>query len=89
MDWVEGNRRTVDSLSHGRIAHVYLPNTVNEGFDFINRYFLTQLNKDAVIADDRNNGGGYAADYIVALLSRSTVRVCAKVGDLHHKHPHE
>ncbi len=73
MDWVEGNRRKVDSLSHGRIAYVYLPNTANEGFDFINRYFFTQLNKDAVIADDRNNEGGYAADYIVDLLSRSTV----------------
>ena len=73
MDWVEGNRRKVDSLSHGRIGYVYLPNTANEGYDFFNRYFFAQLNKDAVIADDRNNEGGYAADYIVDLLDRKTV----------------
>jgi tricorn protease len=73
MDWVEGNRRKVDSLSKGRIAYVYLPNTTTEGYDFFNRYFFSQLNKDAVIADDRNNEGGSAADYIVDLLARNTV----------------
>ncbi|CAN5725529.1 S41 family peptidase [soil metagenome] len=73
MDWVETNRKKVDSLSGGRIAYVYLPNTADQGYDFFNRYFFAQLNKDAVIADDRNNMGGYAADYIVDLLARKTV----------------
>ncbi len=73
MDWVEGNRKKVDSLSGGRIAYVYLPNTAQEGYNFFNRYFFSQLNKQAVIADDRNNMGGSAADYIVDLLARNTV----------------
>ena len=63
----------VDSLSGGRIAYVYLPNTADGGYDYFNRYFFSQLNKDAVIADDRTNMGGYAADYIVDLLGRKTV----------------
>ena len=73
MDWVEATRKKVDSLSGGRIAYVYLPNTADGGYDFTNRYFFSQLNKDAVIADDRNNMGGSAADYIVDLLARKTV----------------
>ena len=72
MDWVEQPQK-VDSLSGGRIAYVYLPNTADGGYDYFNRYFFSQLNKDAVIADDRTNMGGYAADYIVDLLGRKTV----------------
>ncbi|MGN6617515.1 MAG: S41 family peptidase [Ilyomonas sp.] len=73
MNWVEGNRKKVDSLSGGRIAYVYLPNTADLGYDYFNRYFFSQLDKQAVIADDRDNMGGYAADYIVDLLARNTV----------------
>ncbi len=73
MNWVEDNRKKVDSLSGGKIAYIYLPNTADEGYDFFNRYFYAQLDKQAVIADDRDNMGGYAADYIVDLLARNTV----------------
>jgi len=73
MNWVEDNRKKVDSLSGGKIAYVYLPNTANGGYEFFNRYFYSQLDKQAVIADDRDNTGGDAADYIVDLLGRNTV----------------
>ena len=73
MNWVEDNRKKVDSLSGGKIAYIYLPNTADQGYDFFNRYFYSQLDKQAVIADDRDNMGGFAADYIVDLLARNTV----------------
>ena len=68
--WVEGNRRTVDELSGGRIGYVYLPNTAGAGFTFFNRMFFPQTNKDAIIFDERSNGGGQAANYITEVLSR-------------------
>ena len=71
MDWVEGNRKKVDELSGGRIAYVYMPNTGGDGYTFFNRYYFSQLDKDAVIVDDRFNGGGSAADYVIDLLSRT------------------
>lgn len=71
MDWVEGNRKKVDELSGGRIAYVYMPNTGGDGYTFFNRYYFSQLEKDAVIIDDRFNGGGAAADYVIDLLSRN------------------
>jgi tricorn protease len=71
MDWVEGNRKKVDELSGGRVAYVYMPNTGSDGYTFFNRYYFSQLDKDAVIVDDRFNGGGSAADYVIDLLSRT------------------
>jgi tricorn protease len=73
MDWVEGNRKKVDELSGGRVAYVYMPNTGGDGYTFFNRYYFSQLEKDAVIIDDRFNGGGSAADYVIDLLSRTVV----------------
>jgi tricorn protease len=71
MDWVEDNRKKVDALSGGRVAYVYMPNTAADGYTFFNRYYFSQLDKDAVIIDDRFNGGGSAADYVIDLLGRS------------------
>ncbi|WP_071885834.1 S41 family peptidase [Hymenobacter sedentarius] len=68
--WVEGNRRKVDELTGGRVAYVYLPNTGAEGYEFFNRYYFSQLDKQAVIVDERFNGGGFVADYILDLLNR-------------------
>ncbi|MCB0562961.1 MAG: PDZ domain-containing protein, partial [Phaeodactylibacter sp.] len=70
MAWVEGNRKKVDEMTSGRVAYVYLPNTGGGGYTFFNRYYFSQLGKEAVIIDERFNGGGSAADYIIDLLDR-------------------
>ncbi len=70
MDWVEGNRRKVDAATGGKVAYVYLPNTGSDGYTFFNRYYYSQLDKDAVIIDERFNGGGFVADYIIDMLNR-------------------
>ncbi len=70
MAWVEGNRRRVDSLSNGRLAYVYLPNTAGAGYTFFNRYFFAQQDREGVVVDERFNGGGSAADYMVDVLGR-------------------
>jgi tricorn protease len=68
--WVEGNRRYVDSVSHGTIAYVYLPNTGQPGYQSFNRYYFAQQDRQGVVVDERYNGGGSAADYIVDILGR-------------------
>ena len=70
MDWVEGNRRKVDQLSNGKLAYVYMPNTGGDGYTYFNRYYFSQLDKKGVIIDERFNGGGSAADYVIDLLNR-------------------
>ncbi|MEI6739371.1 MAG: PDZ domain-containing protein [Gemmatimonadaceae bacterium] len=68
--WVEHNRRLVDSLSGGTLAYVYLPNTGQPGYTSFNRYYFAQQDRQGVVVDERYNGGGSAADYIVDLLGR-------------------
>lgn len=69
--WVEGNRRKVDQMTGGRVAYVYLPNTGEAGYASFNRYYFSQIDKQAAIIDERFNGGGMAADYIIDSMRRS------------------
>jgi tricorn protease len=69
--WVESNRRLVDQLSGGQLAYVYLPNTGQPGYTSFNRYYFSQQDKKGAVIDERYNGGGSAADYIIDVLGRS------------------
>ena len=68
--WIDTNRRKVDRASGGRLAYVYLPDTAVGGYTNFNRYYFAQVDKDGAIIDERFNGGGWVADYIVDWLNR-------------------
>ncbi len=68
--WVESNRRLVEKLSGGQLAYVYLPNTGQPGYTSFNRYYFSQQDKKGAVIDERFNGGGSAADYIIDVLQR-------------------
>jgi tricorn protease len=69
-DWVESNRRKVDAASGGRLAYVYMPDTGRGGYSSFIRYYFAQSGKEGVIIDERFNGGGQAADYVIDVLRR-------------------
>ena len=68
--WVENNRRLVDEATDGKVGYIYLPNTAGAGYTFFNRMFFPQVDKEGMIVDERANGGGQAANYIIEVLSR-------------------
>jgi tricorn protease len=70
LAWIEGNRRRVDEMTGGRVAYVYLPDTYSGGYTNFNRYYFAQVGKEAAIIDERFNGGGAIADYIIDYLRR-------------------
>ena len=70
LAWIEDNRRTVDRLSGGKLGYVYIPNTGGGGYTSFNRYFFAQTNKQGAVIDERFNGGGLLADYVVEYLNR-------------------
>jgi tricorn protease len=70
LDWIDSNRRKVDASSGGKIAYIYMPNTAGAGYTNFNRYFYAQLDKQAVILDERYNEGGFIADYVVNVLGQ-------------------
>jgi tricorn protease len=69
--WVAKNQKIVDEMSGGRLAYVYVPNTGRGGYTYFNRMYFAQQNRQGAVIDERNNGGGSAADYIVEVLGRT------------------
>lgn len=69
-DWVEGNIRKVHAATGGRVAYVYVPNTTTLGHEYFKRYFFPQSHMQAIIVDERHNGGGQVADYYIDILRR-------------------
>jgi tricorn protease len=68
--WVEANRRKVDQLSGGKLAYVYMPDTGQGGLTEFTRYYFAQVDKRGAIIDERYNGGGQVADYVINVMNR-------------------
>jgi tricorn protease len=69
-DWVESNIAKVDQATDGRVAYVHVPDTAIRGYTYFKRYFFPQAHKQAIIIDERHNGGGMVADYYIDILRR-------------------
>ena len=69
-DWVDGNLRKVEQATGGRVAYVYVPDTAELGHMYFKRYFFPQADKEAIIIDERYNGGGNLADYYIDFMRR-------------------
>ena len=72
LNWVRGNIEMVDRLSGGRIGYIHLPNTAGEGNRMLQKLFLPQVHKEALIFDDRYNGGGFIPDRMIEMMARRT-----------------
>ncbi|MEJ0024383.1 MAG: S41 family peptidase [Rhizomicrobium sp.] len=71
--WIAHNRAVVDKLSGGRIGYVYMSDMEQLGLQQFVRQFYGQLDKQALIMDDRWNGGGFVAPYALERLRRVLV----------------
>jgi tricorn protease len=73
FNWVLERREMVDKLSGGRIGYIYVPNTSTDGNQELFRGMYTYHNKEALIIDERYNGGGFIPDRMIDLLDRRTL----------------
>src|SRR6185295_6494833 len=71
--WVEDNRRRVDSLSGGKLAYVWVPNTGRPAITAFDRYYFAQQDRKGAVIDERFNGGGLLDDYMVGIMLRKPV----------------
>lgn len=69
-EWVQQNIAKVNAASSGRIGYVHIPDMGVEGLNQFARYFYPQLDKEALIIDDRGNGGGNVSPMIIERLLR-------------------
>lgn len=68
--WIESNRRYVDEASDGKIGYIYVPNTGVQGQNELFRQFFGQIGKEALMIDERWNGGGQIPNRFIELLNR-------------------
>ncbi len=80
LDWVASRRAWVDKASNGRIGYMHLPNTGQEGNRELFKAFYPQVGKEAMIIDDRYNGGGFIPDRMIELLDRPVLNYWARRG---------
>jgi len=80
LDWVEERRAMVDRLSNGRIGYLHVPNTAVEGNRELQKQMQWQSDKEALIIDDRYNGGGFVPDRMIELLSRKPLNYWKRRG---------
>lgn len=73
FNWVNERRAMVDNLSGGRIGYIHVPNTSANGNKELYHGMYTYFNKEALIIDDRYNGGGFIPDRMADLLDRHTL----------------
>ena len=75
--WIEDNRRYVERVTKGKVAYVYMPDTAFGGYTYFNRYFYAQVGREAVIVDERFNGGGMLATDIIERFQRKMMSLVA------------
>ncbi len=68
--WVERNRLHVEEQSGGRIGYIHVPDTGIRGQNELFRQFYGQRDREALIIDERWNGGGQIPDRFIELLNR-------------------
>lgn len=76
--WIEAKRAAVEQKSGGRIGYIYVPNTGVDGQSDLFRQFFGQRDKDALIIDERWNGGGQIPTRFIELLNRPAVNYWAR-----------
>jgi tricorn protease len=68
--WVDENRKYVAAQSNGRVGYVHIRAMGEASFEAFERdLYAAAHDKDGLIIDVRNNGGGWTADWVMAVLN--------------------
>ncbi|MCZ6682427.1 MAG: PDZ domain-containing protein, partial [Planctomycetota bacterium] len=76
--WIEKNRTHVEQRTDGRVGYIYVPNTGRQGQNELVRQFFGQIDKAALIIDERWNGGGQIPTRFIELLNRPITNYWAR-----------
>jgi len=70
FNWVRSNIEKVNKATNGQVGYIHIPDMGVEGLNEFAKYFYPQLDKRALIIDDRGNGGGNVSPMIIERLRR-------------------
>ncbi|MEV7779104.1 PDZ domain-containing protein [Kitasatospora sp. NPDC088351] len=72
-DWVAGRRAAVRELSGGRLGYLHIPDMQSAGWAQIHRDLRSEMAKEGVIVDIRENRGGHTSQLVIEKLARRIV----------------
>lgn len=70
FNWVENNLEKVNKATNSKVGYIHIPDMLSNGLNQFARYFYAQIEKEALIVDDRGNGGGNVSTMIIERLRR-------------------
>ncbi len=73
-NWVQDNIETVSEKTNGQVGYIHIPDMITHGLNEFVEHFYPQLDKKALIIDDRGNGGGNVSPMIIERLRREITR---------------
>ena len=73
LNWVRKNIAYVSEKTNGQVGYIHIPDMGAGGLNEFVKYFYSQLDKKALIIDDRGNGGGNVSPQILERLARKPV----------------
>ena len=73
LDWVRKNVDYVTAKTNGEVGYIHIPDMGVGGLNEFVKYYYPQLQKKALIIDDRGNGGGNVSPMIAERLNRKPV----------------
>ncbi len=79
--WVESNRAYVEEKSGGKVGYIHVPDTGVRGQNELVRQYYGQIHKDALIVDERWNGGGQIPTRFIEMLNRPITNYWSVGGD--------
>lgn len=68
--WVMENTEKVNKATDGQVGYIHIPDMGPGGLNEFVKHFYPQLNKRALIIDDRGNGGGNVSPMVIERLNR-------------------
>jgi tricorn protease len=69
-EWVQDRRRYVHDATDGRVGYIHVPDMGSHGYAEFHRAFLLEVEREALVVDIRDNGGGFVSQLLLEKLAR-------------------
>ncbi|MFP5346792.1 MAG: S41 family peptidase [Actinomycetes bacterium] len=73
QNWVAGRRAAVHEATGGRVGYLHVPDMVANGWAQLHRDLHTELARDGLVVDVRDNNGGHTSELVIEKLRRRLV----------------
>jgi tricorn protease len=71
LEWLTAARARVERIGGGRIGYIHIPDMGAAGLREFIKWWYPQVRKEAMIVDERDNGGGNVSQMLIERLART------------------